>query len=78
MLFIINFPGFGPNGEYLVPTQQQIDEYRNDELINKIVNYEKIIILGNIAINFLQFKLYGYRTLNLIHPSKRNFQKNNE
>jgi uracil-DNA glycosylase len=77
------FPGYNVKGGHATPTYEQMLEYYNRSLREKITKYNKIIILGNVAKMFLLStnSLLGKHILYLIHPSRLNFnlyQRNKE
>ena len=73
------FPGYGPNKEHLKPTQQQMDEYWEQELEGKIQLADKVILLGNVARDFINSKSKTWSCniefLELIHPSRLNYNR---
>ena len=73
------FPGHGPNG-HLKPTLKEMQHHLDTTLNRKIINSDKMIVLGNVAKEaLLTLTPYGMRktdpVLFLIHPSKRNYSK---
>lgn len=73
------FPGYGPNKEHLKPTQQQMDEYWEQELEEKVQLADKIILLGNVSKDFINSKPKTWSSnkqfLELIHPSRLNYNR---
>lgn len=70
------FPGFNSKGGHLPPSQYQMFSYWVDSLHDKITKYEKIIVLGNVAKDFIKNKLpQDKNVLFLVHPSKRNYTR---
>lgn len=73
------FPGYGPNKEHLKPTQEQMDFYWEQELEEKVQLADKIILLGNVARDFINSKpkTWSCNTefLELIHPSRLNYNR---
>lgn len=70
------FPGYDNFGNHLKPTFEQMLNYWNNNLKDKFNNFKKIIILGNVAKEFL-FNIIDKNNENilcLIHPSKRNIK----
>lgn len=72
------FPGFDSKGGHLKPTKEQMEDYWNRELKNKIENCKTILVLGNCAKEFIKEKNIKKRTVYLIHPSKRNYSLYNK
>ena len=75
------FPGFDSKGGHLKPTKDQMEEYYERGLKNKIENCKSILVLGNCAKEFLLTKEIGKPIEFTIHPSKRNsylYNKNKE
>ena len=73
------FPGYGPNKEHLKPTLEQMDFYWEQELEEKVQLADKIILLGNVARDFINSKpkTWSCNTefLELIHPSRLNYNR---
>ena len=73
------FPGFDEKGNHKIPTTQEMDEYWDDILEDKISKFKKVLILGNVARNYINNKQRNWpldlEFIYLIHPSKRNFSK---
>lgn len=73
------FPGYGPNKEHLKPTQEQMDFYWEKELEEKVQLADKVILLGNVARDFLNSKPKTWpcntEFLELIHPSRLNYNR---
>jgi hypothetical protein len=69
------FPGFDEKGGHKKPSLEQMQEYWERSLKEKVKNTEKIWILGNVAYDFLYEKLImlDKKIIKTIHPSKRNF-----
>ena len=75
------FPGFDSKGGHLKPTKDQMEEYYEKKLKNKIENCKSILVLGNCAKEFLLTKEIDKPIEFTIHPSKRNshlYNKNKE
>lgn len=72
------FPGFDSKGGHLKPTKEQMEDYWNRELKNKVENCKAILVLGNCAKEFIKEKNIKKRTVYLIHPSKRNYSLYNK
>lgn len=76
------FPGFDTTGGHLKPSKEQMDEYWNRSLFEKIKSAKRVIILGNVAKDYILSKdIKNITYYFLPHPSKRNFslyQKNKE
>jgi uracil-DNA glycosylase len=68
------FPGYDTKGSHKVPSRQQMEDYWDRVLKEKIVNCDKIWIVGNVAFEFLISKeeTNGKEVIKTIHPSKRN------
>lgn len=68
------FPGFDSKGGHLKPTREQMDEYWERELGNKILTSSKILLLGNVARDYVHSRIEGknIEVYSLIHPSTRN------
>lgn len=77
-----SFPGFDVNGGHLKPSKEQMDEYWDRSLFEKIKSVKTVILLGNVSRDYVLSK--GVKDVNyyfLPHPSKRNiglYQKNKE
>jgi len=74
------FPGRDPLiGNHLKPTQEQMELYWEQELEEKIQLADKVILLGNVAKNFINSKpkTWSCNTefLELIHPSRLNYNR---
>lgn len=77
------FPGFNSKGGHNIPSIEQMEDYWERELKSKVINHDKIWIVGNVAFEFLNSKpeLKGKTVIKTIHPSKRNidiYNKNKE
>lgn len=72
------FPGFDKNGGHNKPSNLQMDDYWNRSLKSKIESSKSIIVLGNVAKEFLLNKSINKKCIYLIHPSKRNFSLYNK
>ena len=71
------FPGFGETG-HKPPTKEEMKSHYRNRLRAKIIDAEKIILLGAVAKeNCKEFGLWllkdSKNVLCLIHPSKRNY-----
>jgi uracil-DNA glycosylase len=74
------FPGRDKlTGSHLKPTQQQMDLYWENILETKVQIANKVILLGNVARNFINSKpkTWSCNTefLELIHPSRLNYNR---
>jgi uracil-DNA glycosylase len=74
------FPGRDKlTGSHLQPTQQQMDLYWDKVLETKVQLANKVILLGNVARNFINSKpkTWSCNTefLELIHPSRLNYNR---
>lgn len=67
------FPGLTANGQHKKPTIESARNHYQKILKNKIESAEKIIVLGNVARDFLP--KIEKPVLYLMHPSKRNYYK---
>ena len=66
------FPGHGVNG-HKIPSQEEMKDYLDRVLGDKIKNSDKIIVLGNVAKYNLDYTyLENKQVVYLMHPSKRN------
>lgn len=70
---------FKPN----IPTEDQMNEYWNRSLQEKVKMVDKVWILGNLAKEFFNSKVKdnSLKVISTIHPSKRNislYTKNKE
>ena len=67
------FPGFA-NGGHAIPTKEQMEDYWKRSLKEKVVNHQKIWIVGKVAYDFLSTKkeMKDKKIIKTIHPSKRN------
>lgn len=72
------FPGFDSKGGHLKPNKEQMEDYWNRELKNKVENCKAILVLGNCAKEFIKEKNIKKRAVYLIHPSKRNYSLYNK
>lgn len=72
------FPGFDSKGGHLKPNKEQMEDYWNRELKDKVENCRAILVLGNCAKEFIKEKNTGKRIVYLIHPSKRNYSLYNK
>lgn len=74
------FPGFGENS-HKVPTVEEFNAYMDKSLFKKISDADKIIVLGNVARDYLyehhkaKVELNFKKVVQLIHPSKRNYHR---
>lgn len=67
------FPGFYSDGSHQLPSKLECDKYWATNLSWKFNKADKIIVLGNIAKQYIQDKcLNNKNILYMIHPSKRN------
>ena len=77
------FPGFSIGG-HKPPTKEAMDKYFIESLGAKIYNTSKLIILGNVAKDYLTDRLdWGNiaadkKIIYLIHPSRRNLNLYNK
>lgn len=73
------FPGFGKGGHKL-PSQEDMDNHWKETLREKVVNSQKIWILGNVPRDYLLTKseVLSKVFLVTIHPSKRNSDRFNK
>lgn len=74
------FPGRDPlTGGHLKPTQEQMDLYWDEVLETKVQCSNKIILLGNVARDFINSKpkTWSCNTdfLELLHPSRLNYNR---
>lgn len=67
------FPGFYKNGGHKKPSYDQFLEYWNSALKQKTEECKSIVVLGNVAKEYLLLMNIQKPTIFLIHPSKRNF-----
>lgn len=78
------FPGYDEHGAHKKPTFEQMSDYYDKVLKDKIESSDKVIILGNVPKEFLdkmdiKNEYPNLKILSMIHPSKRNislFRKN--
>lgn len=68
------FPGFDVKGGHLKPTKIQMDDYWERELRDKVWMASKILLLGNVARDYIHSKINvrNKKVYCLIHPSSRN------
>jgi uracil-DNA glycosylase len=74
------FPGRDPlTGGHLKPKQEQMDLYWDEVLENKVQLADKVILLGNVAKDFIISKPKTWSSnkqfLELIHPSRLNYNR---
>jgi len=75
------FPGFDKNGGHKKPSWEMFVEYWTLSLKEKVENCKSIIVLGNVAKEYLSLMKIEKPITFLIHPSKRNYalyQKNKD
>lgn len=75
------FPGFDKNGGHNKPSNLQMQDYWERSLKSKIESVKSVLVLGNVAKDFLLSKSVNKKCIYLIHPSKRNYsiyKKNKE
>lgn len=70
------FPGHGKIG-HLKPSKESMNIHWENTLRDKFKTADKVIILGNVAAEYIESKIFFYnaKVLKLIHPSKRNFSR---
>lgn len=68
------FPGYGENG-HNKPTLEQMENHWNNSLRDKLWMAQKVIVLGNVAKEYIQSKTTKKTMLFIIHPSRRNYSK---
>ena len=66
------FPGFSDNGGHLKPSKEQMYDYWERGLKQKVDNAKSILVLGSVAKDFLKDRNINKPTAFVIHPSKRN------
>lgn len=71
------FPGFNSKGGHLPPNEEQMEEYWDSTLFNKVAMSNKVIILGNVARDFIQSNTIclDSKFLFLLHPSRLNYNR---
>lgn len=73
------FPGYDEKGGHLKPSVAQMEKHWNETLQTKIELADKVWILGNVAMNYIESmpKTWSCSTnfLFTIHPSKRNLDR---
>lgn len=73
------FPGKDPLGGHLKPSQEQMDLYWNESLESKVQLADRVILLGNVAKDFINSKPKTWSSnkqfLELIHPSRLNYNR---
>lgn len=71
------FPGLTKSGGHKPPTVKMMNEHWERRLRDIVLSYSKIILLGKSAQKYIGskniIKQRGISTLNLLHPSKRNY-----
>lgn len=67
------FPGFNKNGGHKKPSWEMFVEYWTLELKQRVEESRSIIVLGNVAKEYLSLMDIKKPMIFLIHPSKRNF-----
>lgn len=67
------FPGFDNKGGHKKPSYEQFKEYWERSLKDKVSECMSIIVLGNVAKEYINSLNLNKDMLFLIHPSKRNF-----
>lgn len=72
------FPGFNKNGGHKKPTWEQFIEYWTFSLKQKTIECKSIIVLGNVAKEYLSLMKIDKPMIFLIHPSKRNYSLYNK
>ncbi|MAX51450.1 MAG: hypothetical protein CMH22_05680 [Methylophaga sp.] len=75
------FPGFASGGGHKKPSNEQMEEYWERSLKEKVENSKSILVLGGVARDFLKNKNIDKKMVFVIHPSKRNtwlYNKNKE
>ena len=72
------FPGYNDKGGHKAPSQEQMDEHW-PVLEQKILNSLRVIILGNVAKDYISTKHFfvqpASKVLYLMHPSKMNYNR---
>ena len=72
------FPGW-ENGGHRIPTKLEMDYYWDNVLEEKIQCADKVLILGNVARDYINSKPRTWSCnldfVYLIHPSKRNYSR---
>lgn len=72
------FPGW-ENGKHRVPTKLEMEYHWDEVLETKVQLADKVILLGNVAKNFINSKpkTWSCNTefLELIHPSRLNYNR---
>lgn len=70
------FPGRTEDGSHAVPSKEQMDEYWDANLGQKMLDHTKIWIVGNVARDYLvkyrEKSLLSKDLMFTMHPSKRN------
>lgn len=69
------FPGKTRAGGHKAPLKDQKVQHYNNSLRAEIQQHDKIIVLGNVASDFLKERILGKQVLHLIHPSRRNYSR---
>lgn len=72
------FPGFNKNGGHKKPSWEQFVEYWTMSLKQKTEECKSIIVLGNVAKEYLSLMNIEKPMIFLIHPSKRNYSLYNK
>lgn len=67
------FPGISKNGGHLKPNNEQMNDYWQRGLKEKVYNAKSILVLGACAREFLLTKNINKKIAYIIHPSKRNY-----
>lgn len=73
------FPGYNDDGGHIVPTKEQMDDYWDRVLEEKIQCSDKVWLLGNVAKNYFWSKPKTWSCnldiLETYHPSLRNYNR---
>jgi len=72
------FPGYDKNGGHNKPSLEQMEDYWNRGLKEKIEKSKSILVLGGVARDFIKTKQIDKRAVFTIHPSKRNYSLYNK
>lgn len=73
--------GVNKNGGHLKPLKSDMDKHWDEVLLPKLMNSEKVVLLGNASRDYFNTKNFipHLKAYEIIHPSKRNvslFRKN--
>lgn len=74
------FPGFDDKGGHKKPSKEDCQKHWEETLLHKVLESNRIIVLGNVARDYFNEKTKNFNqnktiVFTMLHPSKRNYSK---